>query len=336
MSLIGHGLGASWTIALCVGVAACSGDDNGNPADKDSGTPVVDSAADVAMESQSPADGASVDGAAKLASIGTTFVILFENHDWSQIVGNSTAPYMNSLLTKGAYAQQYYNPPMNHPSLPNYLWINAGDNIGIIDDNDPPFHSLSTTDHLVDYLEKAGVTWKAYEESTDGTTCPLDTTAQYAPKHDPFVYFSDVTGNVNPTAARCLAHIRPFTELASDIASGSVARYNFITPNLCHDMHDCAVSEGDAWLSANLPTIMGSSAYTSGGAVFVTWDEADDGDGPIGMIVLSPKAKAGYSNSIHYDHSSLLKTLQEIYGVMPLLRHAGDPMTNDLSDLFAD
>jgi hypothetical protein len=81
---------------------------------------------------------------------------------------------------------------------------------------------------------------------------------------------------------------------------------------------------------------MATSEYKNGGAIFVTWDEGEDGDGPIGMIALSPKVKPGYSNAIHYDHSSLLKTLQEIFGVGPLLRHAGDPATNDLSDLFAD
>ena len=335
-------LGLGWTIALICGFAGCGGDDTGTGGGTDSGIlladtgAVVDAGMDVGTEAQAPTDSAAPDASSKLASIGTVWVILFENHDWSQIVGNTTAPYMNSLLSLGAYAQQYYNPPLNHPSLPNYLWINAGDNLGIIDDNEPPFHTLATTDHLADYLENQSISWKAYEESIDGTTCPMAETASYAPKHDPFVYFSDVNGNLNYASPRCLQHVRPYTELASDIASGSVSRYNFITPNLCHDMHDCSVSAGDAWLSINLPIIMGTPQYKSGGAVFVTWDEADDGDGPIGMMVMSPKAKVGYSNSIHYDHSSLLKTLQEIYGVMPLLRHAADPTTNDLSDLFAD
>jgi phospholipase C len=319
-------------VALSLGAAACGSSDNGNGGGKDSGAPVVDAAMDV----QVPADVASADGAAKLSSIGTVFVIIFENHNWAQISGNPSAPYMNSLMTMGAYAQEYYNPPLNHPSLPNYLWIHAGDNLGIIDDNEPPFHTLPTTDHLLDYLEKASITWKAYMEDIDGTTCPMSESATYAPKHDPFVYFSDINGDLNPAAPRCLAHVRPYDELASDIASGSIARYNFITPNLCHDMHDCAVSAGDAWLMANLPPILATQAYTSGGVVFVTWDEGEDGDGPIGMIALSPKARAGYSNTVHYDHSSLCKTLQEIFGVGPLLRHAGDPQTNDLSDLFAD
>jgi phosphatidylinositol-3-phosphatase len=76
----------------------------------------------------------------------------------------------------------------------------------------------------------------------------------------------------------------------------------------------------------------------------IIWDEAEDSgefsDGPIGMFLLSPFAKGGgktaYSNSIHYDHSSTLKTLQEIFGVGPLLGAAAEPATNDLSDLFRE
>ena len=91
-----------------------------------------------------------------------------------------------------------------------------------------------------------------------------------------------------------------------------------------------------------MPLILESDQYKLGGALFIIWDEAEDSgafsDGPVGMFLLSPFAKGGgktaYSNSIHYDHSSTLKTLQEIFQVGPLLGAAADPETNDLSDLF--
>ena len=91
-----------------------------------------------------------------------------------------------------------------------------------------------------------------------------------------------------------------------------------------------------------MPVILNSAEYQEGGALFIIWDEAEDSgnfsDGPIGMFLLSPFAKAGgkkpYSNGIHYDHSSTLKTLEEIFSVKPLLGAAADPRTNDLSDLF--
>src|SRR5438105_3029196 len=89
----------------------------------------------------------------------------------------------------------------------------------------------------------------------------------------------------------------------------------------------------DGWLAQNLPMILISQAYKNGGVVFITWDEGEDGDGPIGMIVLSPDAKgSGYSNTIHYTHSSTLRTLEEIFGVSPLLGDAAH--ATDLSDLF--
>jgi hypothetical protein len=128
--------------------------------------------------------------------------------------------------------------------------------------------------------------------------------------------------------------------LATDLASGTVAQYNFITPNLCDDMHDkCKplnnpIVQGDNWLKNNVPTILNSAAFQNGGALFITWDEAATGDGPIGMIVLSPFAKGGgYSNSIYYDHGSTLRTFEEIFGVTPFLGDA--TVQTDLSDLFA-
>jgi hypothetical protein len=119
-----------------------------------------------------------------------------------------------------------------------------------------------------------------------------------------------------------------------------VARYNFITPNLCDDMHDsCSpindpIKQGDSWLQTNLPTILNSQAYQQGGAVFIVWDEGtSSSDGPIGMIVISPLAKGGgYNNAIHYTHSSTLRTMEEIFGVSPFVGDAAN--ATDLSDLF--
>ena len=94
---------------------------------------------------------------------------------------------------------------------------------------------------------------------------------------------------------------------------------------------------GDQWLQQNVPLITNSPEFQNGGILFITWDEAEDSgpysDGPIPLFVLSPFIKGGgYTNSIHYDHSSLLKTLEELFGVQPLLGAAADPATNDLSD----
>lgn len=268
------------------------------------------------------------------------FLILMENHNWSDIKNSPSAPYINTtILPMASYAEQYYNPPGNHPSEPNYLWLEAGTNFGISDDADPSVNHQSTTQHLVTLLNNAGLSWKSYQEDISGTDCPLTGSGLYAPKHNPMVFFDDVTNTNDPTSANCIAHVRPFPELATDLQNNTVARYNFITPNLCNDMHDsCApvndpVKQGDTWLSQNLPTILNSQAYKNGGIVFITWDEGEGGDGPIGMIVLSQDAKGGgYSNTIPYTHSSTLRTVEEIFGVTPLLGDAAQ--ATDLSDLF--
>src|ERR1051326_1881930 len=162
----------------------------------------------------------------QMTSVKTVFIILMENHNWSQIKGSSSAPYINNtLLPMSSYATQYFNPPGIHPSLPNYLWLEAGTNFGITDDNDPSLNHQSTTLHLSTQLTTAGITWKTYQEDISGTTCPLTSVNRYAPKHNPFVYFDDVTNTNNPNSATCIAHVRPYTELATDIANNTVPHY---------------------------------------------------------------------------------------------------------------
>ena len=268
------------------------------------------------------------------------FMILMENHNWSDIKNNPSAPYINnSLLPMASHAEQYYNPPGIHPSEPNYLWLEAGTNFGIYNDADPYANHQSSTKHLVTLLNNAHISWKSYQENISGTACPLTGNSLYAPKHNPMVFFDDITNSNDPNSPYCIAHVRPYTELAADLQQQTQARYNFITPNQCDDMHStCAptndsVKQGDTWLAQNLPAILNSAAYKSGGIVFITWDEGEGGDGPIGMIVLSPDAKGGgYSNTIHYTHSSTLRTLEEIFGVTPLLGDAAHAA--DLRDLF--
>jgi len=278
--------------------------------------------------------------AGKLPPVQTVFVIVLENHNWSDFRGSPDAPFINgTLLPLGAHGEQDYTPPGLHPSEPNYLWLEAGTNFGILNDKDPASNHQNTTRHLTAQLRAAGIAWKAYQEDIGGDAVPLIATNGYVPRHDPFVYFDDVTGTNDPNNAYAIAHIRPDTELAGDLASNTVARYNFITPNLCDDGHNvCApqsnsVRQTDDWLASEVPKILNSAAYANQGAVFITWDEgANSSDGPIGLILLSPLARGGYSNQLHYTHSSLLRTLQEIFGVSPWLGDAAN--ATDLGDLF--
>jgi hypothetical protein len=314
----------------------------------------------------SPTSSAAV--RSKLSKVKTVFVIMMENKNWTgndagasfgdpDLKDNPLAPYINGELEHtSAHAEQYFNPPGNHPSQPNYVWLEAGTNFGVVQDTQPGQPQFSSQKHLVRLLQNANISWKVYAEPDFGSpvfdTCPLDFSVLDV-EHLAQVYFNDINDGLNPESTECISHVVPYYQLGTDLADHTQARYNLIIPDLCHDGHEgispCDDQEpedntarGDEWLKENVPVILQSDAYKDNGALIIVWDEAEDSgqfaDGPIPMFLLSPLAKgrgvAPYSNSIHYTHSSTLKTIQEIFGVGPLLGDAANPKTSDLSDLF--
>jgi hypothetical protein len=275
--------------------------------------------------------------ASNLTNIQTVFLVLMENVSWPEIVNGTNAPYINSvLLPQSSYASNMFIVPATFGSLPQYLWLESGTNWGINDSSDPASHHVATTNHLVIQLQNSGISWKAYQESINGTTCPTASSGLYAAYHNPFVYFDDIYLN----ATNCTNHIRPYAEFARDLTNHTVARYNFITPNLCNDMHGGAgcppgnrILTGDTWLANEIPKIMSSSAYTNRGAIIITWDEGTANvAGPFATILLSQFARGGgYHISNRLDHTATFRTLQEIFNV-PLLQAA--KTGPNLSDLF--
>lgn len=268
-------------------------------------------------------------------AIQTVFLIVFENTSWSRIVGSTNAPYFNSILPMSSYASQFYSPPGLHGSLSRYIWMEAGTNFNVVDDRDPAYYHFNTL-HFTSLLDQAGIPWKGYQEDISGNDCPMVGTSPYAVRHNPTMYFEDVTSSLE----YCTNHMRPYAELAADLANNRIARFNYIKPNTTNDMHDNlpgipALTVGDNWLAAELPKIFNSAAFTNNGLVLLTWDEDDIGglDDPIGMIALSPLAKGGgYNNSNYYNHSAILRTFEEIFGVRPFLGEA--VVSPDFADLF--
>ena len=264
-------------------------------------------------------------------AIHTVFIIVMENLQWADVEGSPDAPYINqTLLPQAAHADQYLGEPYLHPSLPNYLVLEAGTNFGIQDDLPPAINQQNTTQHLTAALERAGLTWKAWVEDISGNTCPLVDVNLYTDAVNPTVFFDDVINS----ASNCIAHERPFGELAAALNHNTVPNLNWIIPDLCDDAHSCPLGTGDQWLSQVVPMIQASPAYQDGGAIFITWDEDQDGveDQPLGLIVASPAAKPGYFNTLRYTHASTLRTIEEIFHLSPYFGEAAT--ANDLSDLF--
>ena len=259
---------------------------------------------------------------------------------WSAVAGSASAPYINGkLLSMGAHSEAYFAAVPQIDSEPNIVWLEAGQDFGFLNDNAPSTNNTKSTSHLVDQLEAAGVTWKAYVDGVAAGECPIPVQYPYEPYHVPFVFFDDVVGTPpSRFSKRCIEHVVPYTELAKDIATNGVPRYAFVVPDFCNDMHDVctdggdAIAQGDAWLAANVPAILASKAYADDGAVFIAWDFTDAGNFPVGFIALSAKARPGFAGKTTLSTSSTLRSLEEIFGVSPLLGDAAN--ASDLAELF--
>jgi hypothetical protein len=304
-----------------------------------------------------------------------------------QILGNPAAPYINSLMTPGnpnaiqtSWAMRYLNAGIGvHPSEPNYVWAEAGSDFGAHTDADPrgtnnnTFYALSN--HLTAQFTAAGISWKNYQENVElsvsptnsvrGTNGPLNpyygtTQFDYAVKHNPMAFFAD-------TATQ---NVFPLSQLFLDFTTHSVGKYNWITPNQFNDAHSAlsggftyqgvhytgdqaAIATGDNFLSQIVPQIMATPEYQDNGVIIIWWDETEKGDSTnftIPEIVISPLAKGNaYASSVEMNHSSDIKSMEEIFG-LPFLNNpiplsetkaSGSGYNNvasmnDLGDLFKD
>ena len=175
--------------------------------------------------------------------------------------------------------------------------------------------------NIVDRLENARRSWKAYMESMPSACFVGDSGDLYQQKHNPFIYYDDIRTN----AARC-NKVVPFSELAGDLAQTSTTpNYIWITPNMCNDMHDCSVSKGDSWLNNNLPTIFNSPAWTTENSLLlITWDEGSSDSDQVATLVMAPSVIPGFMSSVSYDHFSLLRTVEDAWGLPPLTAQDGN------------
>lgn len=256
--------------------------------------------------------------------------IWMENHSYSSIIGNtSQAPYINSLAGQCGLATNYHN--VSHPSLPNYIAGTSGlavSSLSPFTSDCSPSTKCSTSAPSV---FGQGETWKAYEESMP-SNCDKSNSGEYAVRHNPPAYYTSLT--------TCSTRDVPYTQLATDLNNNTLPAFSFITPNLIDDMHDGTIAQGDSWLSANVPTILASSAYTSGTtALFITWDEGSGGSTGencatntsdtschVATLVVSPSTPVGTKSTTLFNHYGLLGTTEQLLG-LPALGQAASATT---------
>lgn len=227
-------------------------------------------------------------------------VVVEENHARGQIIGNPSAPYVNHLAATGANFAQFHAE--THPSQPNYLALFSGGTQGVTDDSCP--HTFTSND-LAHQLLASGRTFAGYAEGLPRTGSQVCASGYYARKHCPWIDFADLPSSVN----------RPFTAFPSDFAT--LPTLSFVMPNLEHDMHNGTIAQADSWLHTHL----GAYARWAGAhhsLLLVTWDEDDDTTrNQIPTIAVGAGVTRGKIEQ-RVSHYSVLRTLEDAYGLKPL------------------
>ncbi len=236
-------------------------------------------------------------------------LVVEENHSYSEVIGNASMPYINSLAPQYGLAAQYFADA--HPSLPNYLLLTTG----LTETFDDNFAGTISDDNVVRELVEAGKTWKAYAESLPLPGYVGSDIGLYVQRHNPFTYLSDVQNDSSQAA-----NIVPFTQFAADLANNTLPQYSFIAPNIMDDAHTGSLAQADAWLQTNIAPLIASSAFQNGGLLIITFDEGNQADlnhggGQVATLLIGSKVKKAFQSLTLYQHQSTLRLILASSGV---------------------
>jgi phosphatidylinositol-3-phosphatase len=265
-------------------------------------------------------------GAPSIPQFAHVFLLLEENHSFSDVIGNASMPYLNALASANGLATQYYADA--HPSLPNYFMLTVGAGTAITGSEGDAYSGVVTQDNVVRAVTAAGKTWRVYAESLPSVGYLEGDTGAYVRRHDPFVYLSDVQNSSSQAS-----NVVPFTQFATDVSSNSLPDYAFIVPNVNDDAHNCPagmtsctenqmLATADQWLSISISPLLASTGFQNS-LLIIVFDESEDSDtehggGHVPAVLVSPLAKAGYRSTTFYQHESTLRLTMEGLGVTDL------------------
>jgi phosphatidylinositol-3-phosphatase len=242
-------------------------------------------------------------------------VVVMENHAYDQVIGSSSAPYINRLAAQGALFTSSF--AISHPSEPNYLALFSGSDQGVGDDSCP---HTSSAENLGHELIATRHTFAGFSEDLPKRGYTGCDSGNYARRHNPWVNFTNVPSSAN----------LPFSRFPSSYSR--LPTVSFVVPNLCHDMHDCGVQTGDGWLRAHLAAYA-RWAKSHHSLLVLTWDEDDDngGNNQIATIFFGAGIKPGHYGE-RIDHYRVLRTIEDMYR----LRHAGNSAhVRPISDVWS-
>ena len=230
-------------------------------------------------------------------------VVIFENKHRSNVIGSRQAPYLNKLAAKGASMTHSYG--VTHPSQPNYLALFSGSTHGVTS-NACPQH-FRKADNLGNQLRKSGRSFIGYAESLPKTGFRGCSSGRYLRKHNPWVNFGTLPASTN----------RPFSAFPRDYRK--LPTVSFVSPNMCHDMHDCSIRTGDRWMKKHFSRYA-RWAPRHNSLLIVTFDENAGGTvKSIPTIIVGANVRPGVYGE-RLDHYTLLRTIEDVYGLPALGR----------------
>ena len=287
-------------------------------------------------------------------SINNTYGISVRPNNWNSssntCLGNCT--YYDSFANSNGLAEEYTVGGLTNCSLGCYIAITSGyANIPQPCNSGPSGSGcLLQIPNIVDRLESARLSWKAYmEDYPTPSGCNNDFVGNYEPNHNPFIYYADIQNNATRCSHIVTANATPQpqnstcwpTAVQSDnlflnsLNSPSTAsNYTFLTPNRIDDNHDCNdVSIGNAWLNGIIPQILGSPLFrTKRAALFVTFDEpgCTNSFPPCPSSIpelysvwasnpVNHTTKSGFKSVNSYTHYNPLRTIEDNWNLPPLI-----------------
>jgi acid phosphatase len=249
-------------------------------------------------------------------------VIPLENHSQSEAL----AQMPNLTSWAKTYGQATNYSAVAHPSLPNYLAIFGGSTFGVTSDcSVGQSGCVATAPSVWGQTLAAGKTAKAYQESMT-SNCQTGGSGSYAPRHGPWPYWVDSAERAGCGSNDVPSGTTSSGALLNDINAGTLPVTGELTPNLCNDAHDCALSTADNWLAGWMPKLMGGPDYRGGRlTIIVTFDE-DDGSqsNKVAFVAIDPRL-AGKSVTGTFNHYSLTRWLDDNAGVARLRSAANAP-----------
>jgi phospholipase C len=245
--------------------------------------------------------------APRIPSFDHVVVIVFENKERQQVLGNRSAQTFNRYAKRFANLTAYYG--VTHPSLPNYIALVSGSTQGITSNC---AECIVDAPSLADSLEAAGRSWKTYAEGLPFPGFTGAVNGRYAKKHNPFLYFRSI---VDDAVRR--TRVVPLAQLAADLRAHALPDFALLVPDLCSSMHDCGIPVGDAWLRRIASPLLKLPKT----AVFVVFDEGSTptrGGGHTPALVLGTAVRSGSRFRPFSGHYEMLRTIEQAWG-LPLL-----------------